>query len=387
MRVLYDYQAFVWSKYGGIPRYFSQLIQTLRNDPDVELTVPDFYTVSEDYRCLGYRHNNILDRIRDVVVRDGVVQTTLNLFNKNPSKIICTPAARRKSINCISKGDFDLFHPTHFEPYFYKYINNKPYVLTVHDLSVEIYPEYTSLSSDLRKNTEYLSKNASRFIAVSENTRRCFSEFYDVDLDLIDTIHLAPTFDRIWVDNVLSSAHPSIRERPYFIFVNMRSGRKNFYTLVNAIRNILIERDMDLICVGGGPFTKQEKTYLSDANLLERVTQCTVSNEELYRLYHSAVAFLYPSVDEGFGIPILEAFACGCPVVLSDASCFPEIAGDAGLYFNPKSIGSIREAVYKVLDDEKVRQSMREKGYQQLNKFSWDKCARETKKVYSKALE
>ena len=387
MRVLYDHQAFVWSKYAGIPRYFSQLIQSYDNDDDIEVIVPDFYTISEDYRCLGYRKKHIMDNVWDFGIRDGVIQTSLNLFNKNPTKLLCTPSAERASIKKILNEDFDLFHPTHFNSYFQKYIGEKPYVLTIHDLSVEIYPEYVPLSIDLRKNTEIVAKSASGFIADSENTKRCFGEYYDVDPELITTIHLAPTFDKKWVDEILKSAQPIINKKPYFLFVNMRHGRKNCYTLVNAIRKILVERDMELICVGGGPFTRDEKIFLRDSGVFDRVIQCTVSNEELYKLYKSAVAFLYPSVDEGFGLPILEAFSCGCPVVLSNASCFPEIAGDAGLYFNPKSIGSIREAVYRILDDEKLRESMRERGYKQLERFSWKKCAEETKKVYEKVME
>lgn len=386
MKILYDHQAFVWSKYAGIPRYFSELISALKKYPDIEIIIPDIYTVSEDYRRLQYKSHHIEDKIRDAIIRDGIVGTSLKLFNKNPTKLLCTPSAKRSSISLLKEKNYDLFHPTHFDPYFQRYLGKKPYVLTIHDLSVEIYPEYVSLSIDLRKNTEKLIPSASRFIADSENTKREFVEYYDVDSKLVDVVYLAPTFDKMWVQQVLTNSSVA-NDKPYLLFVNMRSGRKNFYTLVNAIRKILAERDLDLICVGGGPFDSSEKIFLRNMNLESRVIQCTVGNEELYKLYHGALAFLYPSVNEGFGIPILEAYACGCPVVLSNASCLPEIGGDAAIYFNPKGIKSIQEAVYKVLDDDSLRASMRKHGYLQLEKFSWQKCAEETKNVYEKVLE
>ena len=387
MRVLYDHQAFVWSKYAGIPRYFSELINKLQTYPDMDLIIPDFYTISEDYRALHCRKRHLGDGIRNTILRDRIIYASLSTFNKNPTKLICTPVAKHESIKCIKNGCYDLFHPTHFDPYFQKHIGKKPYILTIHDLSVEIYPEYVSLTTDLRKNTEISIKNASRFVADSYCTKRDFEEYYDVDSDLVDVIYLAPTFDRNTIFRILNTYYPKYnRKKAYFLFVNMRTCRKNFYTLVNAIRKILLERDMELICVGGGPFTKQEQIFLQNSGISTRVIQCTVDNEELCHLYKNAVAFLYPSVNEGFGIPILEAYACGCPVVLSNASCLPEIGGEGAAYFDPKSIRSIRDVTYEVMDNEKLRASLREKGYKQLESFSWERCAEETKKSYERVL-
>ena len=109
-------------------------------------------------------------------------------------------------------------------------------------------------------------------------------------------------------------------------------------------------------------------------------------DKKLQSLYRNALAFVFPSIYEGFGMPILEAFSCGCPVILSDASCLPEVGGDAAVYFNPKDVVSMRNAVERVVSDEKLRNQMRERGYKQLEKFSWRKCAEETKKVYEKVI-
>ena len=125
---------------------------------------------------------------------------------------------------------------------------------------------------------------------------------------------------------------------------------------------------------------------MQNSGISTRVIQCTVDNEELCHLYKNAVAFLYPSVNEGFGIPILEAYACGCSVVLSNASCLPKIGGKGAAYFDLKSIRSILDVTYEVMDNEKLRASLREKGYKQLESFSWERCAEETKKSYERVL-
>ena len=99
-------------------------------------------------------------------------------------------------------------------------------------------------------------------------------------------------------------------------------------------------------------------------------------------LYRDAVCFVYPSIYEGFGLPILEAFAAGCPVVLARASCFPEVAGDAALYFDPGDGEGLRSCVRSLRDDDRLRRGMVDKGWMRAEKFSWDKCAEQTAGIY-----
>ncbi|GIV33366.1 MAG: hypothetical protein KatS3mg031_0901 [Chitinophagales bacterium] len=104
-------------------------------------------------------------------------------------------------------------------------------------------------------------------------------------------------------------------------------------------------------------------------------------------LYQHACALVNPSLYEGFGLPLLEAFSCGCPVAASQASCFPEIAGEAALYFNPLSEDSIREVVARVIYDDDLKEKLIYKGYKRLAMFSWSKTAEETLKAYNRCLE
>lgn len=375
MKVLYDHQAFRTGRFSGIPRYFSELILQYRNDPHIDPIIPKFWTINQDYRNLNICSPNILWPIRD-----SIVSASQRLFHQNPSRLL--DGAERKTVQLLRNQDFDIFHPTRLEPYFLKYIGNKPYVLTIHDLTYEKYPEYFSLSTKVRSNTEVIIRKAAHFIADSYATKSDFVEYYDIDSDMINVVYLGSLFEKYSIPQKETCFTPS-PSFPYLLYVGERSPHKNFYHFVLAIRSLLQSGECRLICAGGGLFRREEIRFLDSLGLLNSVHQETVTDQKLISLYQNAVAFVFPSVNEGFGLPILEAFSCGCPVVCSGTSSLPEIGGDAAVYFDPKDAGSIRESIQNVLDNRALCSSMIEKGYTQLDRFSWEKCARETKKIYT----
>lgn len=374
MKVLYDLQAFQWTRYSGIPRYFTELISEFNTMDDVYVQLPCTYCMNRGYQNLfPDKRKSLLWKMIDLMIDKS--------DRLNPACYLSI--VEKKSLEYINGGDYDVFHPTFFSPYYLKHIQKKPYVLTIHDLSLEIYPELVSLSfaGATTLDTELVLEKASRFIADSEYTKKHFTEYYDIDSDLVDVVYLGPTFDRV----SLTTNDSNVSQ--YLLYVNLRSGRKNFYSFVAAIKNILKDNNLQLICSGGGCFTQEENVFFKAHGISELVKYVPADDKKLYSLYQNALAFVFPSIYEGFGLPILEAFACGCPVILSDASCHPEVGGDAAVYFNPKDVVSMRNAVERVVSDEKLRNQMREKGYKQLDKFSWRKCAEETRKVYEKAME
>jgi glycosyltransferase involved in cell wall biosynthesis len=111
-----------------------------------------------------------------------------------------------------------------------------------------------------------------------------------------------------------------------------------------------------------------------------------VNDAILAQLYQKALAFVFPSLYEGFGLPILEAFSCGCPVALSDSSSFPEVAKEAAIYFDPHIKSSMEEAILKIIHDEKLRDVLRRRGYEALKDFSWKKTAEKTLSLYKSIL-
>ncbi len=142
---------------------------------------------------------------------------------------------------------------------------------------------------------------------------------------------------------------------------------------------------MHLVCVGGGAFTEDELNEQSQFS--KRVHQMNVDDNTMAYAYSHAECFVFPSLYEGFGIPTLEAFACGCPVILSNTSSMPEVGGDAPQYIDPSDVGDMTNKIRIVLADESLRKSMIEKGRLQLQKFNWDKTAEETLRVYEETLK
>jgi glycosyltransferase involved in cell wall biosynthesis len=122
---------------------------------------------------------------------------------------------------------------------------------------------------------------------------------------------------------------------------------------------------------------------LDNLNISDRAICKFVSDEQLSELYSKAIAFVFPSLYEGFGIPVLEAFASQCPAVLANSSSLPEISGDAAVYFDPFSIDDMRNQIERVICSPSLQNELIEKGKEQVKIFSWEKCAKETMEVYN----
>jgi glycosyltransferase involved in cell wall biosynthesis len=141
-------------------------------------------------------------------------------------------------------------------------------------------------------------------------------------------------------------------------------------------------KNMEVICTGNKYFSDSERALIDSLNLSKRVSQYSVSDDLLFELYKKATVFVFPSLYEGFGIPILEAFSAGCPVACSNKGSLPEVAGDAAVFFDPKDEDSICNAVDQLISDKAFRNGLINKGYERLRNFSWKETAHRTKKLY-----
>jgi glycosyltransferase involved in cell wall biosynthesis len=139
---------------------------------------------------------------------------------------------------------------------------------------------------------------------------------------------------------------------------------------------------LKLLCAGGDSFTKEERALIHSFGADALVEQRPINDKTLQLLYRQAIAFIFPTLYEGFGIPVLEAFACACPCIVSNLSSLPEVAGDAALYIDPVSPDSITNAVEQLLHSSQLRQTLIEKGRDQLSHFSWQRTVGETLKLY-----
>jgi len=363
MKVLYDHQIFSTQNYGGVSRYFFELMNYLNKYKEVDFELALSYSNNYYLKNAPFSNHKTFSEKKK---RWGL----LDLLNKRNSK------------GALKKKDFDVFHPTYYDLYFLKYLSKKPFILTIYDMIHELYPQL--FSDDTSKWKRLLAQKAAKIISISENTKRDIMKFYNIDESKIKVIYLGSSLKKN--DNLID---PDIKLPENFIlFIGSRIRYKNFDLFIRAITPLLkSSEDLYVVCVGSGRFSEVESYLFNKLNIEGRVLQYLINDDTLPYLYQKALAFVFPSLYEGFGIPVLEAFSCGCPVVLSNASSFPEVAGEAGIYFDPNDESSIREAVSKVVyGGEKVRKDLQFKGLEQLKKFSWEKTAKETIAVYKKLL-
>lgn len=356
MKVLYDHQMFSMQKYGGITRYFSDLIFDLPLGYEGELPIL-------------YSENHYLREKEDVVIRkfsDILPFRLKRLYYYHRNTILSNQA--------MKKNEFNLFHPTYYDPYFIKKIK-KPFVITVHDMNHEKFPDLFLTYDNTSENKRLLAKEAAHIIAVSQNTKKDLVELFGISPNKITVVYHG-------YKQHCKSAEALFEN--YLLFVGERKGYKNFWNFIKAMVPLLNKyKDLKIVCTGN-PFSREELEQLNQIKLIDRVIQKSVSDSELASLYRYALAFVYPSIYEGFGIPILEAFQNDCPVCLSKASCFPEIAENAAVYFDPSDLDSITEAVRKVLENKSLADDLRDAGRIRLKDFSIDLMVKNTCEVYNK---
>jgi len=258
-------------------------------------------------------------------------------------------------------------------------------VLTFHDAASERFGDiYPDLGQGLYEVKKKLINRADAIIAVSEFSKQELLRYFSVSPDKVSVVHLGTAFG---TESMNGSANRSVavvaEPFPYVLYVGKRRLYKNFDGFFRAMQPVLHRHpDLHLICAGGGLFDRDERSMLHNARLNDRVHYRPVTDAGLLSLYGNARAFVFPSLNEGFGIPVLEAFSGGCPVILSNRSSLPEVAAEAAVYFDPEDEGAIADAVERVLTDDMLRNDLIRKGTGRLLNFSCDKTARQTLGIY-----
>lgn len=377
MRILYDHQAFTYQNYGGVSRYYLELINRL-GQYGIQFRLPAMY--SNNYYLRSIKPKSMAG----VYGLSGL--SYVNVFARMALKIrygSITNYNKMGSRKAIVKGDFDVFHPTYYDPYFLEQIGKKPFILTIHDMIHEIFPEYfepDDMTSEWKKT---LAEKATRIIAVSNNTKRDILKFLNVEENKVHVIYHGSSMGLNNHGQMPDDGPASDLYGRYILFVGDRTKYKNFLSFVESLRPIMKkEPDIKVICAGGGAFSEQESSHFKKIGVSGRIRQQGANDDMLAELYRRSVAFVFPSLYEGFGIPVLEAFACGCPAIVSQTSSLPEVGGDAVVYFDPKDISSMGDAIERVISDEGLRKHMTSKGFDRLKLFSWDNTVKETASIY-----
>ena len=282
----------------------------------------------------------------------------------------------------ISISSFDLFIPTYYSTYFLDRIN-APFVLTIYDMAHETYPDQFHPLDFTIKNKRKLVSQAARVIAISENTKSDVVRMLGVPESSIDVIPLATD---IQFDPKLKLSL-SVPEK-FILYVGARNTYKNFLFFLRGVQPLVKESsDLSVICAGGGTFSKLEMRNIELLGLTKNIFQMNVTDGMLASLYSKTQAFVYPSMYEGFGIPVLEAFTCGAAALLSNRSSLPEIGGDAALYFDPEDVESLRLKLRNVLYNKDLKMELILKGFARAKLFSWERTAEKTIETYRKVVQ
>lgn len=267
-------------------------------------------------------------------------------------------------------------------------------VITVHDLTFLHYPQF--LTSESRR---YYNDQIARAVHVADHiltdshaTKADLIKLLGVYDDKITVVWLAP--DARYKPQPLDAINPHLERldltMPYLLFVGTFEPRKNIAGLLQAYR-MLLDREPAaprLVIAGRRGWLFDETMARIDALHLRRYITFidTPSDDDLLALYHGARALVLPSYYEGFGLPVLEAMSCGTPVIISDRGSLPEIAGDAALVIDPDDPAALADALQQVIEDNSLRQNLRNKGMQRAAEFTWQRCAHETLAAYNRCL-
>lgn len=362
MKVAYDHQIFGLQRHGGISRYFAELVENLLSEPDIEPSV-----ISPVHINAYLRRDSIKHRVRGVHLgREfrGRIRMVRLLNNA-----LAPVAWLGRSADIIHETYYSRAPTGH----------GKARVLTVYDMIHELYPSEFPDSQQISEAKRRAARRADHVICISETTRQDAVDILGISTEQTSVVYLGHALERC---NVAPSAS---RMNPCILYVGLRGGYKNFQVLLEAFASSSkLAKKLPLVAFGGPKFSPEEVASIDGFGLTGRVRWVSGDDSLLRAYYSAAVAFVYPSRYEGFGIPPLEAMGAGCPVICSTAPSIREVVGDAAAYFSPDDSVQLGEILSHIADDEHYRQELRLKGNERIKRYSWSRCARETKALYER---
>lgn len=284
-----------------------------------------------------------------------------------------------------------LFVPAHCLPL----VCGAKSVITVHDLGFKRFKKAYSLGQRLYTSFVYwwAVKYADKIIVPSEFTKKELTELYAVKKEKITVIHEGYDKEKFHLMRDREKTNLVLGkygiERPYFLYVGRLETKKNTEGLIKAYNKMctLNSNVPQLVLVGSPGYGYEKiKKFIPPASGEEGKSNIKeigyVEGDDLIFLYSGAEAFIFPSFYEGFGLPVLEAMACGCPVLTSNAGSIPEVGGQAALYFSPNNTDELIKAMKKIAEDKGLKEELKEKGLERIKDFPWEKCARETIEIF-----
>lgn len=364
MRIAINCRSFLNKNYTGIGRYTSQLIQSLS-------------VIDQQNEYLLYTAKNLFN-IRRRVPRPPAKNffVKVDRFNRGVEE---------------TTGPFDIYHapsPEDIE------VKTSKVVVTVHDLVFKAFPKvHTSQTiKTTERQMQAIIKRAAKIICCSQSTIDDLTNYFSIERKKTVMIYQGVNKNEFYPigeseDAMAESAIASKGiDEQFLLFVGTIEPRKNLENLLKAYELLRNRKKFSgkLVLIGmKGWMNDPLNTLVNDLGLKNHVLFLGfLSNQELRYFYNKAQVFVFPSFYEGFGFPIVEAFNCGLPVVTSNVSSCSEIAGEAALKVNPNDIDAIAQAIARILHNDDLRRTLREKGFKRAGDFSFAQTARQTLEVY-----
>ena len=352
-----DGQIFAVQEHGGISRMFVELADQFIHDPDLGVSLEPLSMVTRNHYLLSESH--LAGQLR---VRPARWQhLTLARYLARPHRAMHA----------------DVVHSTFYLTRALRDFPGRPHVVTVHDMIPELFPESRRRADRITDKRRYVDQ-ADHVICVSESTKAdLLRVFGDVHAPISVIPHgVNPRF-------VNTEARVPGFPRDYLLYVGKRDGYKDAATLINALPHLVDEYpELALMLVGGGVLNSGERDHIARLGLSDRVMQRSVADIDMPAAYSAARAFVFPSRYEGFGLPVLEAMACGTPGVLARSPALCEVGGDAAAYFEPGNLADLSAALSDVVGDATSARNLSQRGRARASLFNWAKSAAATAQVY-----
>jgi glycosyltransferase involved in cell wall biosynthesis len=348
---------------GGISRYFDNLISRLPED---------FYpilTTGRDREGSHPHHDNLQIHRYELKFRPRRVNFWL----------------RKKYFQFITNGiKSHIAHPTYYSLLTGRYVSDYkcPVVITVYDMIYEIFADSIDSNGQMAEIKKKAIFSAQSILCISESTKNDLLDRYP---SLEERVTVTPLATELSEQSINQAFH--VPSRPYYIYVGGRGGYKNFERLLIAFTKVITKFPDLLICVVGDSFNNEENKRIAELNLINHIKHYgAVRDGQLAKLYNASIALVYPSLYEGFGIPPLEAMACGTAIIASNISSIPEVVGNAGMLFDPTSTDELVDHLLLLAENSSKREFLINQGKQQVQKFSWEKTTMQTVNVYKSLI-
>jgi len=356
MKIFFDYKIFYLQKYGGISNYFIKLYE-------------EIYKLNKEtyFVCPLYK-NFILNRTK--------YKKLNSIYSKYlPSKLsfVFEKYNQFLSRKIIGYDSENIIHETYYSGNNdYKNFNGKKFC-TVFDMINEKFPNYFKNSRTITEIKKKTILRSDHIFCISETTKNDLMNFFDVPENKITTTLLASTIkknDNIYIKKKFEDC---------FLFIGSRFGYKNFEKLLKVFSiSDRLNKNFKIICYGGEKLSASESKLISQHKMEKKILFYNDKDYDLTYLYQNVKCLIFPSLYEGFGLPILEAMSVGCPVLSSNGGSLSEVGGESCIYFDPTSTESIKQACENFINSETLPKKLIIEGLNRSSLFSWKNCASQT---------